>query len=120
MPKVMFRPAPTPPPFVPPTPIDIEDESILFLTWPFQANESVRGVFRFDSMTKQNPIYFYLVYSGTFAGQTIETNCIFNENGTVSFVIVPNQSSDKINTVYVDLAGNPESSDFEVLNILNS
>lgn len=120
MPKIIFRPNPTPPPFVPPTPIVLENASILFTTWPFQANESVKGVFRCDELPKENPVYFLFRFIDGSENQIIQTNCIFNEDGTISFEIVPNWSSDKIEFVDVDLNGNPENPDFSGLYILNN
>lgn len=40
MPKIMFRPAPTPPPFVPPTPPAIEN-SIHFTPYPFDEETAI-------------------------------------------------------------------------------
>lgn len=120
MPKILFRPAPTPPPFVPPTPTVLEDESILFTTWPFQANESVRGIFRCDALPKQNPIYILFEYNSSTANQNFQTNCTFNEDGTISFEIVPNDSSDVLHSVSVDLNSSPDSPDFAPLNVLNN
>lgn len=120
MPKIMFRPAPTPPPFVPPTPTILEDESLLFTTWPFQANESVKGIFRCDALPKQNPVYLLFTFNDGSPNQNIQTNCIFNEDETISFEIVPNQSSDKLSYVDVDLNSDPESPEFIELNVLNN
>ena len=58
MPKVIFRPAPTPPPFPPPTPSYDTNSTIKISPFPFETGDDVE--FQLPSLKVPNYLYFII------------------------------------------------------------
>jgi hypothetical protein len=80
MPKIMFRPAPTPPPFVPPTPPAIEN-SIHFTPYPFDEETAI--TIKLSNLNVPQALQGYEVFGVDEFGEDVGLEATFDYNDIV-------------------------------------
>ena len=104
MPKIMFRPAPTPPPFVPPTPVPTEN-LIHINPYPFNEGDSLQV-----TLSNLAPFSGYIV---------VEFGMFVPYEGDVVIYGTIAQAGEPIPTNFnVDIDYSSEEIDYYVLNVI--
>lgn len=117
MPKVTFRPNPTPPPFVPPEPL-FPNDSIEFQPYPFSQDSNVYGVLH--NIKDNIPMIsasIYIDYRGIGVKFTqLELQGPTTLNG-FRFLIDYPQDSNLIESVFIDCEDENEETYYFQLNV---
>lgn len=118
MPKVIFRPNATPPPFVPPTP-PIDEDSVKFTPSSFSEGQTINATLYNVSLSEDHDsfsLYFILIGSGLVESSSFTNSDEVIEQLTVSFVAPCD--SNRINEVGMTLYNEGDISGSLILNIV--